>query len=61
MALASGAHTSTVVNNNHASTNPLAGIRRTHACERLEEKALEESKSAEKRTACLARSYKVGK
>lgn len=42
-AFASGARTSMVVNNSHASTNPLAGIRRTHVCERLLEEALEES------------------
>lgn len=56
LAFASGAHTSTAVNNSHASVNPLAGIRRTHACERLPEKA----KSVQRRTACLARSYKTG-
>jgi len=54
MAFATGAHISTVVNNSQASANPLAGIRRTHACERLQEKALRrvQVSSKKKRLSC---------
>ena len=60
MAFFASAHTSRVVNSSQASTSPLAGIRRTHVCGRLQEKALEDSSSAQRRAACLARGCKRG-
>lgn len=43
MAFASGAHTYMVVNNSQTSANSLVGTRRTHMCETLQDRTMEEN------------------